>query len=316
MSEHAAPATADAAPPRVWTDDQVRPFCERLGIPGLADVHTHFMPDAVMAKVWGWFDKMRGADGRQLWPILYRETQDDRVTLLRTLGVKRFTSLFYAHKPGMAQWLNAWGAEFAAAVPECAQSATFYPEEGVDAYVAEALEAGARVFKVHLEVGRFDPREPVLAPVWKRLEAAGAIVVAHAGSGPVPGPFTGPAFFGPVMELAPELHAVIAHMGGPEYGEFLDLALRYPNVQLDTTMAFTDFTHDMGGIYPPDCLDRIAEHPGRVVLGSDFPNVPHPYAHQLQALERLGFGDDWLRAVCWTNGATLLDDPGSAATGR
>lgn len=290
----------------VWTDDRVRAFCERLGIPGLVDVHTHFMPQPVMEKVWGWFDSVRGADGRQVWPILYREREDDRVALLRTMGVLAFPALFYAHKPGMAAWLNDWARDFAARVPESVHSATFYPEEGVDAYVAEVIEAGARVFKVHLEVGRFDAREPMLAPVWKRLERERCVVVVHAGSGPVPGPFTGPQFFGPVLEACPELRAVIAHMGGPEYREFLDMALRYPNVMLDTTMTFTDFMARAGGEYPPDCLEVIAGHPERVVLGTDFPNIPHPYAHQLQALERLDLGDDWMRAVCHDNGARLL----------
>jgi predicted TIM-barrel fold metal-dependent hydrolase len=289
----------------VWTDEQVAAFIERLGLPGLVDVHTHFMPEAVMRKVWGWFDSVRGADGRQLWPILYREPQDERVEFLRAMGVTTFTSLFYAHKPGMASWLNAWGAQFAAAVPECVHSATFFPEEGVDAYVAEAVEAGARVFKVHLEVGRFDPRDQLLRPVWKRLEREGCVVVTHAGSGPVPGPFTGPDFFGEVLQHVPELVAVVAHMGAPEYREFLDLALRFPNVHLDTTMTFTDFMERMGSVYPPECLERLSEHPARVVLGSDFPNIPHPYAHQLQALDRLGLGDDWLRAVCYENGARL-----------
>ena len=45
---------------------------------------------------------------------------------------------------------------------------------------------------------------------------------------------------------------------------------------------------------------------GLVLLGSDFPTIPYPYAHQLEGLERLGLGDDWLRAVCWGNGARLF----------
>lgn len=293
----------------VWTDEQAQAFCERLGIPGLVDIHTHFMPQSVLDKVWGWFDSMRGADGRQLWPILYREHIDDRVALLRTMGVQQFTSLFYAHRPGMAQWLNEWGAQFAAKVDECVHSATFYPEEGVDEYVAEALAAGARVFKVHFQVGGFDPRVPELRGVWKQLEQAGVAVVLHASSGPVPGPFTGPHILTEILEHAPELTAVIAHMGGPEYREFLDMTLRYPNLMLDTTMTFTDFMNTLGGGYPADCLEQIALHPERIVLGTDFPNIPHPYAHQLQALERLGFGDEWLRAVCYENGAALLSLP-------
>ena len=47
-----------------------------------------------------------------------------------------------------------------------------------------------------------------------------------------------------------------------------------------------------------------------MLLGSDFPNIPYPYEHQLDALERLGLGDDWLRAVLWDNGAALLGDRG------
>jgi predicted TIM-barrel fold metal-dependent hydrolase len=44
----------------------------------------------------------------------------------------------------------------------------------------------------------------------------------------------------------------------------------------------------------------------RIVLGSDFPNIPYEYAVQLESLERLDLGDDWLRAVCHHNGARLL----------
>jgi uncharacterized protein len=49
---------------------------------------------------------------------------------------------------------------------------------------------------------------------------------------------------------------------------------------------------------------------GKVLLGSDFPNLPHPYAEQLTALTALDLGDDWLRAVCWENtNALLATDP-------
>jgi len=34
-----------------------------------------------------------------------------------------------------------------------------------------------------------------------------------------------------------------------------------------------------------------------VLLGSDFPNIPHPYARQLVGLADLDLGEDWLRAV-------------------
>ena len=45
---------------------------------------------------------------------------------------------------------------------------------------------------------------------------------------------------------------------------------------------------------------------GKVLLGSDFPNIPYSYAEQIAGLVRLGFGDPWLRAVCWENAARLF----------
>jgi predicted TIM-barrel fold metal-dependent hydrolase len=173
-------------------------------------------------------------------------------------------------------------------------------------YLADALEAGTRVVKVHVQVGAFDPRDPLLDPAWGLLAEAGTPVVVHAGSGPRPGAFTGPGPFGEVLARHPRLVAVVAHMGLSEYEGFLALAERYPRVHLDTTMAFTDFTEQTSP-YPWHLLPRLADLGDRVVLGTDFPSIPYPYAHQLEALERLALGDDWLRAVWHDNGARLLE---------
>ena len=35
-------------------------------------------------------------------------------------------------------------------------------------------------------------------------------------------------------------------------------------------------------------------------------HIPYAYAHQLEALDRLDLGDEWMRAVMWENGARLL----------
>jgi uncharacterized protein len=286
-------------------------FAAELGLPGLIDVHTHFMPDAVLRKVWAHFDRRRNPDGTPAWPIRYQHAEPARLAMLRTMAVRRFTSLAYAHKPGMAAWLNRWCAGFAARNADCAHSATFFPEDGVDRYVAEAVEAGARVFKIHLQVGAFDPRDCRLEPVWARLDRLAVPVVIHAGSGPEPGAFTGPQPTANLLRRHTGLVLVIAHAGAPEYEEFLDLALRHEHVMLDTTMAFTDF-FDALAPRPPGYDERVAAHPERFVLGTDFPNIPYAYAHQLGALVRLGVDHAWLRAVCWDNGRRLL---GTAAHG-
>ena len=55
-----------------------------------------------------------------------------------------------------------------------------------------------------------------------------------------------------------------------------------------------------------DLVPRLRDLQPKVLLGSDFPNIPYPYTEQLAGLVRLDLGDDWLRAVCWDNAAALF----------
>jgi uncharacterized protein len=281
---------------------EVNAFWQGLGLPGLVDVHVHFMPPNVQAKVWAYFD--RAGEGRP-WPIEYRLGEDELLALLRAFGLRRFGALLYPHKPDMAEWLNTWAVEFAARTPEAIASATFFPEPSAGRYVAEAIEDGAQLFKAHVQVGGYDPRSDLLEPVYGLLAEAGVPLVMHCGSGPTPGAFTGPGPMGEVLARHPELTLIVAHMGSPEYAEFLDLVDRYPRVYLDTTMVFTDFLSDIAR-FPAELLPRLLSAGDRILLGTDFPSIPYKYVTQLDALAKLDLGDDWLRAVCYHNPVRLL----------
>jgi uncharacterized protein len=278
-------------------------FWRDLGLPGLVDVHTHFMPPNVLDKVWRYFEA--GREAGRAWPVVYRRPEQERIALLRAFGVRRFGALAYPHKPGMAAWLNSWAADFAARTPDALHSATFYPEPGADQYVAGAIGAGARLFKAHLQVGGYDPRDDLLDPVWGSLAEAGVPVIVHCGSGPTPGRYTGPGPISEVLARHPGLVMIVAHLGAPEYGEFLDLMRRHAGVYLDTTMAFTGFFERLMP-FPAALRPRLAEAADRILLGTDFPNIPYPYLHQLEALARLDLGVAWLRAVCHHNATRLL----------
>ena len=108
-----------------------------------------------------------------------------------------------------------------------------------------------------------------------------------------------------LLRRHPDLVLVVAHLGMSEYHAFADLAEAYDGVHLDTTMAGTDFTEQFAPV-PAGYVTRLADLHAKVVLGSDFPNFPYAYAHQLEALDRLELGDDWMRAVLWENGARLM----------
>jgi uncharacterized protein len=282
----------------------VAAFRGELGLDGLVDVHTHFMPERVLGKVWAYFDSAGARFGRE-WPIAYRVEEARRLEVLRGFGVRAFTSMLYPHKPGMARWLNEWAADFAARTPDCLHTATFFAEPGAVEDVRLALEQGARVFKCHLQVGAYDPNDPLLKDVWGLLAETGTPVVTHCGSGPEPGPYTGPGPTGGLLARHPRLRLIVAHLGMPEYEEFLGLAERHEHVMLDTTMAFTEFA-EFFAPFPRDALPRLADLGDRVLLGTDFPNIPYSYADALRALERTGLGPDWLRAVCHDNAARLF----------
>ena len=290
------------------TDADVPALWRGLGLPGLADIHVHFLPERMLEKVWAYFDAAEEHYGRP-WPVQYRYDEPTRLRLVRDLGLRGVPSLCYPHKPGMARWLNDWCAEFAQRVPDAVPSATLFPEPDAGEYVTAALTGGARLFKAHVQVGDYSPDDPLLDPAWGPLQDAAVPVVLHAGSAPLRGAYTGPGAVEAVLRRFPRLTLVIAHLGMSEYDAFADLAERYENVHLDTTMAGTDFTEAIAPM-PPGYVDRLADLGPKIVLGSDFPNIPYAYAHQLEALVRLGLGDDWLRAVLWDNGARLMRLPG------
>ena len=68
-------------------DEQLPALAAGLGIPGLFDVHVHFMPPPILAKVWAYFDSAGPLLGRA-WPITYRGSDEERVEQLRARGVK------------------------------------------------------------------------------------------------------------------------------------------------------------------------------------------------------------------------------------
>ena len=59
---------ADAAIPGSW---------RALGLPGLVDIHVHFMPERLLARVWRYFDEGGPLVGRPV-PVAYRLPQEER----------------------------------------------------------------------------------------------------------------------------------------------------------------------------------------------------------------------------------------------
>ncbi len=87
------------------------------------------------------------------------------------------------------------------------------------------------MFKAPVQVGAYDPADEHLQRVWGLLAEARIPVAMHCGSGPAPGEHTGPEPIARVLARHPQLRLIVAHMGMPEYEEFLGLAERYDQVR-------------------------------------------------------------------------------------
>ena len=298
-----------ALPPPPGEDADVPRWLSQLGLPGLVDLHVHFLPEPVLRKVWAYFDDAQRHYGMP-WPITYRFDETTRAQVLRELGVRQFAPLVYPHKPGMAAWLNSWVRGFADRTPGAVRTATLYPEPGVADYLAEALDAGARAVKVHVQVGAFDPADPLLSQAWALLAEAGVPVIVHCGHGPLRGEFTGLDVFEQVLRAHPDLVTVLAHAGMPDYRTALELTARYGQVYLDTTMVGTEFTNRRMPL-PDDWPQLLVDLGDRMVLGTDYPSIPYPYVEQLQVIEAWARADDrlglpFLRRVLHDTPARLL----------
>ena len=168
------------------------------------------------------------------------------------------------------------------------------------------LETGSIPPGTAIEAAEAAISNPLLDDVWATIADAGVPVIIHCGSGPTPGIHTGPTQIRVVLDRHPNLKLIIAHLGMPEYREFLDLCEQFTGLYLDTTMAFTPFVEETMP-FPPDQLPRLAGLGDRILFGSDFPNIPYRYAESLEVLSKVAPDDDWMRKVLYHNAAKLFD---------
>jgi predicted TIM-barrel fold metal-dependent hydrolase len=258
----------------------------------------------MQAAVWAHFDELHDPP----WPIVYRFDEDARLATLSKLAVVRHTALAYAHRPGVAAWLNGHTLALAAGHPQVVPTFTLYPEPETAQYVAAALAAGGQCVKVHLQVGKFQLTDPRLDEAWSLLERARTPIVLHLGAvddGSGGEEFCGPGALWRLLERHPDVRPVVAHLGAPDAArELFDRAGELPELRFDTAMAVVPTAQIWT---PPTWLvDRLGQFGDRILFGSDYPTIPVHVADQVAALAGFGLGDDWLRAVLWENAAGLF----------
>ena len=87
------------------------------------------------------------------------------------------------------------------------------------------------------------------------------------------------------MKRTPEAKVIVPHLGVDETDAYLDLLAQFPNLYLDTAMALGSplNTHPHLAGFRPN-FERLARAADRILFGTDFPNLPYPWATELELL--------------------------------
>jgi predicted TIM-barrel fold metal-dependent hydrolase len=249
----------------------------------MIDIHTHLHPPRLFAAIRKWFAE------RSDWRLEHSTEPADVVRVLREAGVERFVFCSYAHKTGMARELNAWLAQTSRNIGGYGLPlATVHLED--PQYLEDirlALDDGCIGLKIHENVQQLAIDDPRFAPVFALLAQREAFVLVHVG--PVPwhqDTNGGPRRIAGVLERHPGLRIVVAHMGVPDTREYFAMIPQYPNLFIDTTMAFA--SKDLRTTVSGEEIERAS---GAIVYGTDYPNIPFPYDADRRIIEQLGLSD-------------------------
>jgi hypothetical protein len=258
----------------------------------LIDAHVHLFPDRLYQAVWEWFDN-------HAWPIHEKLYADAAIDRLEQAGTERALALVYAHKPEMAASLNQWVGQLAARRPMVIAGATVHPlDRDIKGVLRTARDTwGARVVKQHCHVLDIAPDDPRMFAVYEACIELGLPLVLHSGNGPKLRGYKAPtdtvsgaARTERVLQRYPELRLIVPHLGCMEEDAFFGMLDRHPNLYLDTTMAMTAF---LPGSEVPE-RRVLAKYPGRILFGTDFPQIPHPVETERKAIEALDLREEVL----------------------
>jgi uncharacterized protein len=203
-------------------------------------------------------------------------------------------------------------------VEVCAMSDRLIGFASVDprqAGAAEKLEhavsvLGLRGLKLSPAMQEFFPDDPVAFPVYEKARALGIPILFHAGLSWQPGSklkYGHPLRFEDVAAAYPELNLVLAHLAWPWVVDAVALALKYPNVHLDTSALYFDNPVDflryaMTQQVPLTVFERSLRR--QLVFGSDNPRIETKA--MAKAVRSLGLSAECLDLVFRGNAERLL----------
>jgi len=149
-------------------------------------------------------------------------------------------------------------------------------------------------------------------PIYEKAQSLGIPIVFHAGMSWEPrarAKYGQPIYLEDVACDFPDLNIVIAHFGWPWVLEAVMLALKYPNVYIDTSCLYFDNPKDfiafvMTKQVPLSAIEKSLRH--KIVFGSNYPRVE--IKNMVKAVKGLGLSDGCLKLIFEGNAKRLLGE--------
>jgi predicted TIM-barrel fold metal-dependent hydrolase len=247
----------------------------------IIDFHVHLFPDNIFEAIWKTFNKQYGII------ILYKYYYRQCIEYLAAHDVHYIVYSNYAHKKGIAQWLNTWNKGILHEFANLYCFAAYHPDDENALIYAEEMLSVQKVagIKLHYMVQQFYPDDERLFPLYEMVIAKGKRLLLHVGTGPVGNEFVGIKRFRNLMKRYPNLPANI-----------------YPNLYLDTSFTFWP---QAPWVFNLDA-SLLEKYSDRILYGSDFPNIFLPREDEISYLHKLNLSEAFYKKIFWENGVKLL----------
>lgn len=186
-------------------------------------------------------------------------------------------------------------------------------ESAADDLEGAVKDLKLRGLKLSPSMQEFYPNDAELAyPIYERAQALGIPIIFHAGmtwAPQVKAKYGQPIYLEDVAYDFPDLNIVIAHFAWPWVLEAVMLALKYPNVYIDTSCLYFDNPKDfisfvMTQQVPLSAIENSLRH--QIVFGSNYPRVE--IKNIAKAVRSLGLSEGCLDLIFEGNARRLLGE--------
>jgi len=273
------------------------------------DAHCHFFPPKVFKSVWNFFERPDEEGIATQWPVKYKLDTEERIKFLEEHHVKAFTTYNYAHKAGMAEFLNEWTHDFAKRHQNAIPFGTVWPgDENRLEYLRKIFdEYDFMGIKIQLLVQNFYPDDERMKLVYDLIHDRGKWICFHAGTAPYRNKYVGYKNFKKFLDKYPDMNLIIAHMGGFEYKKFMGLLDTHENLYLDTTMIYipNNIFSERKSKRPKE--EDLITYQDRILYGSDFPNIPYDYQYSRAGLLEMDLPKNVHKKIFNNNAKRIFD---------